>query len=532
MGDIDGRNDWSGRRVEADLDLAALGAAAGRGVDLDGLGVGQVQPGVFKRGAVLGRTDGFAGVLGVGDFGGFGFELTVTQTHGGLPAERASNARSGVGIDGFEQERAGLVVLRRGQLAFESAGQRRAALALFEREHPAEHDGHFVFGVLRMGEHRDLTPDAAAAEADFLVQEIVGARLLAILVGDGDEGRADQLGLDGVAVEAVALTHERQARVDRDGLAVGREEGGSHERAGAEFGGLGFGGAVFRVLRGDLEGDRLARAEEVAALRRNKADFREGIADHDGEGARRGAALAVGHGELDVEVAGVLERHGEFFAIAEFLVAGLELPAVAEFTAVEVARALGGERRLERGGAGRSAHGEFGDGLKVAADVGNLEQGGVGVGAPGVAVVEQVEATVRTEGRVDRTTEDRRAVVDEGLLLLALVIGVRGHERRGREGFQSLEVGVGVEARPLDERALPIPEQQGAVEVLREAVGLIVGFLPVEDRARAGGAAAFAELGPLFGDGVRPVDEGWHGGREFDEAGVVAALVERSLRVE
>ena len=68
--------------------------------------------------------------------------------------------------------------------------------------------------------------------------------------------------------------------------------------------------------------------------------------------------------------------------------------------------------------------------------------------------------------------------------------------------------------------------------MLWEAIGLIVRLLPVEDRARAGGAAAFAEFRPLFGDRVGPVDEGRDGGREFDEAGVVAALVERGLRVE
>ena len=68
--------------------------------------------------------------------------------------------------------------------------------------------------------------------------------------------------------------------------------------------------------------------------------------------------------------------------------------------------------------------------------------------------------------------------------------------------------------------------------MLREAVGLLEGFLPMEDRARAGGAAAFAELGPLFRDRVGPVDEGRHGGREFHEAGVVPALVHWRLRVE
>ena len=68
--------------------------------------------------------------------------------------------------------------------------------------------------------------------------------------------------------------------------------------------------------------------------------------------------------------------------------------------------------------------------------------------------------------------------------------------------------------------------------MLREAVGLLIGLLPVEDRARAGGAAAFAEFRPLFGDRVRPVEEGRHGGRELDEAGVVAALVQRGLRIE
>ena len=348
VGDVDGGDDGAGRRIQADFDLAALGAAAGGSVDLDVLGVGEVQVGELERGAVLRGADGLAGILAAGDFGGLGFELTVAESDDALAGQRARGAGAGVGDDGFEEQGAGLVILRRGQLAFEAAGEGRAALALLEGEHPAEHDGDFVLGVLRVGEHRDLAPDAAAAEADLLVEEVVGAGLLAVFVGDGDERRTDELRLDGVAVEAIALAHQREARVDRHGLAVGGKEGGGHQRAGGELGGLGFGGAVFGVLRGDLEIERLAGREEVAVLRGEEADGRHGVADDDGDRARHGAALAVGDGEFDVEVARGLEGHGQLFAFAELLVAGLQFPGVAQLAAVEVARALGGERGLER----------------------------------------------------------------------------------------------------------------------------------------------------------------------------------------
>ena len=348
MGDVDGRDDRAGRGIQADFDLAALGAAAGRGVDLDVLGVGEVQVGELERGAVIGGADGLAGVLAAGDLGGLGFDATVAEADETLAGQRSRGAGASVGDDGFEEQGAGLVVLRRGQLAFEAAGEGRATLALFKGEHPAKHDGDFVLGVLRVGEHRDLAPDAAAAEADLLVEEVIGAGLLAVFVGDGDERRADELRLHGVAVETVALAHQREARVDRHGLAVGGKEGGGHQRARGEFGGLGFGGAVLDILRGDLEVERLARREEVAVLRGEEADGRHGIADDDGGRARHGAALAVGDGEYDVEVARGLEGHGELFAFTELLVAGLQFPGVAQLAAVEVTRALGGERGLER----------------------------------------------------------------------------------------------------------------------------------------------------------------------------------------
>ena len=54
----------------------------------------------------------------------------------------------------------------------------------------------------------------------------------------------------------------------------------------------------------------------------------------------------------------------------------------------------------------------------------------------------------------------------------------------------------------------------------------------MEDRARAGGAPALAQFRPLVRDRVGPVDEGRHGGRQLDEPGVVAALVQGCFRVE
>ena len=60
--------------------------------------------------------------------------------------------------------------------------------------------------------------------------------------------------IDGMAVEAVALAHQREARVDRRGLAVGREERRGHQRARAEFGGLALGRAVLDVLHANTGG--------------------------------------------------------------------------------------------------------------------------------------------------------------------------------------------------------------------------------------------------------------------------------------
>jgi hypothetical protein len=103
VGNIDGRDDRTGRRVEADLDLATLGAAARRGVDLDVLGVREVQVGELDSGAVIGGADGLASVLGVGDLAGLGFEAAVAKGDGGLTRERAGDASPDVGIYGFKE---------------------------------------------------------------------------------------------------------------------------------------------------------------------------------------------------------------------------------------------------------------------------------------------------------------------------------------------------------------------------------------------------------------------------------------------
>ena len=94
----------------------------------------RLQVGELERGAMLGGADGLAGVLGVGDFSGLGFDTTMTQGDGSFPRERAGDAGSDVGVDGFEEQLAGLVILCGGQLTFKSTGDDRTALALFERE--------------------------------------------------------------------------------------------------------------------------------------------------------------------------------------------------------------------------------------------------------------------------------------------------------------------------------------------------------------------------------------------------------------
>jgi hypothetical protein len=113
VGDVDGGDDGAGRRIQADFDLAALGAAAGGGVDLDILGVGEVQVGELERGAVLRGADGLAGVLAAGDLSSLGFDATVAESDDTLAGQRARSAGADVGDDSFEEQGAGLIILRR-----------------------------------------------------------------------------------------------------------------------------------------------------------------------------------------------------------------------------------------------------------------------------------------------------------------------------------------------------------------------------------------------------------------------------------
>ena len=158
---------------------------------------------------MVGGADGLAHDLGVRDLTRLRFDAAVPEFHVGFAGKRSGRARASVGENGLEQQGAGFVFLRSGQLPLYAAGERRAGLAFLKREHPAEHDGDLILGVLRVGQHWDLPPDAAAAETHLFVEEIVRARLLAVLVGDVHEGRPDQRGLHGVAVEAIALAHQR-----------------------------------------------------------------------------------------------------------------------------------------------------------------------------------------------------------------------------------------------------------------------------------------------------------------------------------
>jgi hypothetical protein len=123
--------------------------------------------------------------------------------------------------------------------------------------------------------------DAATAEADFLVQGFRGVLHAAVLIRNGDEGGADELGFGRVAIEAIALAHERQARVGRLRLAVTGDEGRRDESAQAELKGLIDRAAVFGVLNGHLEGDLLSRREEIAILWGREAHLRRRIANDD-----------------------------------------------------------------------------------------------------------------------------------------------------------------------------------------------------------------------------------------------------------
>ena len=255
------------------------------------------------------------------------------------------------------------------------------------------------------------------------------------------------------------------------------------------------------------------------------------IPDDDGQAGARGAAVRVLDGELDREVAGFLERRAKLGACSQQTISGLQLPGIRQRLAFRVVRAGGAQLQRQRSLAEARGQGGLGDGRQVAADVGDLVEAAVAVGAPGLAVVHEVEAAVRAEDRVHGTFEERRAVRDRRLQLLDLLGGVARDDLPVRERFDADEVRVGVEARPLDERTLPIPEEQAAVEVFGEAIGLLERRRVVEDRPGAGRAAAFAELGPFLGVLVGPIDEGRRRGREVVQARVVRARVARARRV-
>ena len=379
--------------------------------------------------------------------------------------------------------------------------------------------------MLRVGEHRDLSPHAVAAEADLFVQRFGSVLHAAVFLRDRHEGRPDELRFGRVAIQAIALPHQRQAWVGRLRLAVTGHEGGGHEGAEAELERLVRGVAVLGVLHGHLESNLLAGREEVAVLRRSEAHLRRRIAHDNGHARAGAAAVGVLHGEFDREVTGRGQRRAHFRAFAESAVAGLQLPSVGQGFAFRVAGTSGAEFHRQRSLAGARRDGSLGDGRQVAADIGDLVEAAVVVRAPGLAVVHEVQATIGTEDRVHGPLEEGRALGQRWLELLDLIGGITRDDLAVGERFETDQVGVGVEACPFDERSLPIPEQQATVEVFREAVGLLERRGVMEDRAGAGRAAAFAELGPLLRILIGPVDEGRRGGREVGQSRIVRAGV-------
>ncbi len=160
--------------------------------------------------------------------------------------------------------------------------------------------------------------------------------------------------------------------------------------------------------------------------------------------------------------------------------------------AFEFFGAFGGKGDGEWFASSRHVRSDLHDGREVAAHVRDFEEARVWVGAPRGSVVEEVEASVGAEDSIDGTAE-RECVFDVGVFHF---VGDDGEG--GGEGFDGVEISVGFHLRPFNEGALPIPEKELAVMVLREPVCFFEGRVVMEDGSGARGAAPFPEDGKLW----------------------------------
>ncbi len=145
--------------------------------------------------------------------GAFCFDASAPQPDHGFGGERTGGFASVIGVGCFEFADAHAAVFGGGDFTGEAADGLWAALTGFEGENPRDHLSDFVRGVLWVGEHGDLAPDALAAVADALDGCFEGSGLATVFRGDFGEGRTDDFLVNGVAVEAIALAHEGEAGI-------------------------------------------------------------------------------------------------------------------------------------------------------------------------------------------------------------------------------------------------------------------------------------------------------------------------------
>lgn len=193
------------------------------------------------------------------------------------------------------------------------------------------------------------------------------------------------------------------------------------------------------------------------------------VACGDGVGCGCGGSGWVGDFEGDGVVTGFNEGESWFLGGGKFDV--LKRPRVAELFSFGILRGRGIELDYEGKRAVFFIGLESCKRLEVSMEVGNVEESGVLVVAPGGSIVEEPQGSVGSEDRIGGATDfdGEREVLDAGKVL----------------GF--------IEASPLDKGTVPVPEEKAVVVVGGQAVCFFELGPVVKNGTGAGGAAAFLE---------------------------------------
>ena len=221
-------------------------------------------------------------------------------------------------------------------------------------------------------------------------------------------------------------------------------------------------------------GEGFSGSEEGAVEWFFESEGRRIVACGDGVGCGAGGSGRVGDIEGDGVVAGFDDGESWFLRGGKF--GALKRPRVAELFSFGV---LGG-RSIELDYEGKRAVFFIGlescKGFEVSMEVGNVEESGIRVVAPGGSVVEEPEGSVGSEEGIGGAADfdGEREVLDAG------------------------EVLVFIEASPLDEGTVPVPEEKAVVVVGGQAVCFFELGAVVKNGTGAGGAAAFLEDGEFL----------------------------------